>query len=267
MSDIKQPTSPRAQENALARALQFITDDIAKSFKSDVLDKLDKKTVDKFEDAAQTGNYAAILLKLSGRMKRKILKKFNNDAIQALVTDYLMKADKATQRKLYNAVEGSIGISTKQLMLKESMSEELNALVLESSVWVQKLRDESLEAFTNNTLFAMTNGKSLSEIMTQFTGIKEERKGHAKYLAHNQIQNFNAITSKIRMQKLGVTRAIWDTAGDESVRHSHEVRDGKEFDIAKGLYSSVDRLWLLPGIDHGCRCTARYILDTGEVEE
>jgi uncharacterized protein with gpF-like domain len=58
-----------------------------------------------------------------------------------------------------------------------------------------------------------------------------------------------------------VKRAVWDTAGDESVRASHIGRDGEEFDLAEGLYSSMDGKWLLPGVDYNCRCTARYILD------
>lgn len=260
MNEIKQPGSPRAQENELADMLEFMEEQIAQRFENGVLKEMNKTTLEKFEDAAQEGNYARILLRLASRTRRKIRRQFNNDRIEAMVADVLRKTDQRAQQQLYEAVENAIGISTKALVAREGMTSQLNALVLETTEWVKKLRDETLETFTTNTLHAMTTGDNLETIMEQFKGVVENRKGHAKFLAHNQIQNFNSITSKIRVQKLGITRAVWDTAGDDSVRLSHAARDGKEFDLAEGLYSSIDGEYLIPGIDYNCRCTARYVL-------
>lgn len=333
---IKQPNSPRAVENEFAGVLEFIVEQIAERFKNGALLKMNKSTLDKFEDVAvlvareqrvidkfidqeieevetvyftdhagnewqreqpvarterkpiykteriteevklsqllptdhvlkftdaQLGNYAARFLKLTNGVKRRILKQFNNDRITAMVANKLRKVDKRQQQQLYNAVEKAIGINTKQLMQQEAMNESINALVAESSMWVQKLRDETLEAFTTNSLFAMTQGKSLAELLAQFDGITETRKNHAKFLAFNQIQNFNSTTGKIRAQKLGIKKAIWETAADDTVRPSHKERDGKEFDLAEGLYSSLDGKTLIPGVDYNCRCTARYVLE------
>lgn len=260
---IKQPRSPRAQENELADVLEFMTAEIAARFQNGALLAMNKSTLDKFEDA-QLGNYAARFLKLTGGVKRKILKQFNNDRITAMVADKLRKVDKRQQRQLYSAVEKAIGINSKQLMKQEGMGEEVSALIAETSMWVQKLRDESLEKFTTNTMFAMTQGQGLEQLLEQFKDMVEERKGHAKFLAFNQIQNFNSITAKIRVQKLGIKKAIWNTSNDDTVRPSHKERDGKEFDLTKGLYSSVDGKFLIPGVDYNCRCTARYVLDDDE---
>lgn len=257
---VKQPNSPRAQENELERILTFMVEQIGNRFENGVLKKLQVGTVEKFADA-QTGNYATVTMRLSNMVRRSVLRQFNNKRITAMVADVLRKSDARAQQQLFAAVEKAIGINTKALVARDGMTVQINALVVETSQWVKKLRDESLEQFTNNTLFAMTKGQSLGDLMEQFKGLKEERKGHAKFLAHNQIQNFNAVTGKIRAQKLGVKRAVWDTAGDESVRASHIDRDGEEFDLAEGLYSSMDGKWLLPGVDYNCRCTARYILD------
>lgn len=121
-----------------------------------------------------------------------------------------------------------------------------------------------LEKFTNNTLFAMSQGESLDTIVSQFDGIVSERKNHARFLARNQVQNYNSITTKVRAQNLGITKAVWITAGDERVRPSHEARDGKEFDLAEGLYSSVDGKYLLPAVDYNCRCTYEMIIPESE---
>ncbi len=264
-SEIQQPTSPRAQENEFEDILEFIVEQISERFENNVLKELSKDAArEKFEDAIPGGNYARMLVKLSNRVQRKIRKQFNNERIEAMVADTLRKVDKRQQQQLYAAVEKAIGISTTALAAREGMTYQINALVTETSQWVKKLRDETLEAFTNNTLHAMTTGDSLETIIGQFKELVEKRKGHAKYLAHNQIQNFNSVTSKLRVQKLGIKRAVWDTADDDSVRPSHADRDGKEFDLSEGLYSSLDGEYLIPGIDHNCRCTARYVLEDEE---
>jgi SPP1 gp7 family putative phage head morphogenesis protein len=259
-NEIKQPSSPRAQENEFEQILEFVVEQIAQRFENQVLKELNRSTVEKFADA-QTGNFAKVLLSLSNKVQRKIRRQFNNERIEAMVSDILRKVDKRQQQQLYNQIENAIGINTKRLISREGLTPQINALIAETAQWVKKLRDESLEKFTNNTLHAMTMGQNLGDLMEQFRNVKEERKGHAKFLAHNQIQNFNSVTTKLRSQKLGVKRAIWDTADDDTVRPSHADRDGREFDLSEGLYSSVDGKYLIPGVDYNCRCTMRLLLD------
>ena len=98
------------------------------------------------------------------------------------------------------------------------------------------------------------------EILEQFDGLVEKRKNHAKFTARNQIGNFNSLTTKIRAQNLGITQAIWRTSRDERVRPCHHARRDKVFDLDKGLYSSCDQLWLLPGVDFQCRCDYELII-------
>lgn len=259
-NEVNQPASPRAQESEFAEFMEFMVEQIAQRFENGVLKELNKSTVEKFADS-QTGNYARVTMTLASRVQRKIRHQFNNERIEAMVADVLRKTDRRQQQQLYRAVENAIGISTKRLVSREGLTPQINALILETSQWVKKLRDESLEQFTNNTLHAMTLGEDLGQLMGQFREVVENRKGHAKFLAHNQIQNFNSITTKLRAQKLGVKRAIWDTADDDTVRPSHEDRDQKEFDLSEGLYSSVDGKYLIPGVDYNCRCTMRLVLE------
>ena len=56
-------------------------------------------------------------------------------------------------------------------------------------------------------------------------------------------------------------KAIWKTAKDERVRPCHNAREGKEFNIKDGLYSSCDGNTIKPGEEINCRCVARYIVD------
>ena len=264
---IKGPKSPRSQENELADFLEYMVAQMGQRFRNQVLNELNASTVDKFADEAldaadierlsafkdaQVGNYAAILLRLSKRVKRKLLKQFDDSRIEAQIRKTLGKVDRKTRDQFYARIAAKVGINVQDLIAKEGMKAATNALILETRQWVTTLRDEALEKFTNNTLFAMSQGESLDTIVSQFDTIVSERKNHARFLARNQVQNYNSVTTKIRAQNLGITKAIWVTAGDERVRPSHEARDGKEFDLAEGLYSSVDGKSLLPGTDYNC---------------
>lgn len=264
---IKSPKSPRGIENELADMIEFMVETMAKRFKNQVLRQLQVKTVEKFADA-QTGNFAAILLRLSKAAQKSILKQFGDDRIDTISQSVLAKLDKKSKEEFYKRVAAKTGINLTELIAKEGMKATTNALMTETAQWIKTLRDDTFQKFTNNTLFAMSQGESLDTVVSQFDDVVAERKNHAKFLARNQVQNYNSITTKIRAQNLGITKAVWETAGDERVRPSHADREGKEFDLATGLYSSLDGLSLLPGTDYNCRCSYTMIIpETYEAEE
>lgn len=261
MKKIRQPPYQKKYERQLERALAEMVRDISKTYRRDVIESLDKKTVEKFEDAPQRGNYASILKRLANAAQSKIAKRFSNDKIQKLIDKVLDGSDDAARKQLYGAVEGAIGISTKQLTKDEGMTSELDALKIETSQWVEKLRDDTLSEYTANTLRGMSQGQGLDEILSKYDGLTEKRVNHAKFTARNQIQNFNAVSSKLRVQKLGIKKGIWRSADDARVRPSHADRDDKEYDLSKGLYSSLDQQYLIAGVDYQCRCYTEYVLD------
>lgn len=258
-STFKSPAPSKRFEKQFASAMKFMVEQIGQRFQNQAIGGLQKKTVNKFEDA-QVGNYASVFLKLAGKTRRKLLKQFSDDRVDQFTRDILNRSDKSASKRLYGKVENLVGISTEELLKTEGLSPEINALVLESAQWVKKLRDEAIESFTNESLRLMTQGEDIETILNAHNRQVKKRKNHAQFLARNQLQNFNSMSSKIRAQKLGITEAKWITAGDEDVRTCHKVRSGKTFELSKGLYSSCDGKWLLPGTDFNCRCTYEMII-------
>lgn len=260
---IKVSAPTKTQERELSDAMEYMIEQISKRFLNTAINGLQSATVDKFADA-QSGNYAAIFLKLADKVTRMIMRQFDDKRLEEMVFGILDKVDNRSRDEFYSRIENAIGISSKELAATEGMKATTNALKLETAEWVKKLRDQTLDEYTANTLRAMTLGNGLDGILAQYDGLVEKRKNHAKFTARNQINNYNSISTKIRAQNLGITQAVWVTAGDERVRHSHEVRDEKTFDLDKGLYSSVDGKYLLPGVDYNCRCTMRLIIPESE---
>lgn len=267
MQTVNSPAPPKKYERVFAEFTVYMIQTMADQFSKTAIEGLNKATVEKFEDA-QIGNYAAIFLSLAKKAKARLLDKFDDKRIEDIVKSTFGKIDKENQTKIYSAIEAAMGINMKVLIAKEAASQQISALILETAQWAKKLRDETLEAFTANTLRGMTLGNPLETIMSDFKTVTSTRKNAAKFVARNQVASFNGLVTKIRHQKIGIEEGIWVTSHDERVRKCHADRNGKQFKLVEGLYSSCDGKTLLPGIDYQCRCTYKAIIpDFEDIED
>lgn len=256
---VESPAPLKSVEREFAAAIQYMIDQMAQRYRSQIFNELNKSTVDKFEDA-QTGNFAAIFLKMAEKVRRKLTKQFDDGRLEKLAKTQTGKVDKRNKAEFYKRIEKRVGINREELEASEGLTSQINAFSLETFQWIKKIRDETMQDWTANTLRMMAEGNGLPEIMSQFDDMVEKRKGHAKMVARTQISTFNSLTSKARAQNLGIERAVWVTSKDERVRASHAARDGKEFDLSEGLYSALDGKTLIPGNFYNCRCISKFII-------
>lgn len=256
---IAAPRYPFGFEAQFNRFLVKMTRAIAQQFRNETLMQLNKGTIEKFQDQ-QIGNYAVVFNTLSKRAQRKIRKRYNPDRLSKEVQRIMRAINRANQKQFYGRIEKQIGVGIQELVAEEGLNAQTNALILETEAWVQRLFDEHLSTFSANSLRLMAEGSSFEELIEGYNEEAGKRVDHAKFIARNQIANFNGLSNKIRYQKLGITQAVWQTARNERVRPSHRDREGKTFDLDKGLYSSLDQKFLLPGVDYQCACIARPII-------
>ena len=257
--ELKAIPFPKAAEKKLEIFMSEMTKAVAKQYKNETYKKLNQGTIEKFEDA-QVGNWAAIFTTLSNKAKRKIKKRFNKDRIFKKVKEVLESIIRINQYITYTDIEEEMGINSQQLLKEEGLKPTNNAFIQESFEWVMRNLDETLQDFSANSLRVMAGGDTVENAINQFDELADKRVEQAKFLARNQVANFNALSNKVRYQNLGITEAVWVTAQDERVRHSHADRDGKRFNISEGLYSSVDGKTLMVGLDYGCRCIMKPII-------
>jgi len=256
---IKTPIPSLTEMREFSSLMIQMIDQFSTRFKNQVFGEMTKKTVDKFADA-QVGNFATIFLRLTKAVKKKLLAQYSNDRIETMVKEITGRIDRRNKTLLYGKIEETIGIDTAELIKNEGLSSTINAYRLETEQYVKKLRDETLEMYVANSLRVMSYGGSLEDVMKELELTGYKRKNNAKLIARTQIATFNSLLTKARAQKLGIEKAIWETSSDERVRRCHAARDGKEFDLSTGLYSSCDKKTLLPGVEINCRCTYTLIL-------
>jgi len=261
---VKSPQSIKSFERELGELFNAMTRAMGQQFKNQTIDVLTQETIAKFEDMAfndaQQGNYSTRFLTLANSVSRKLRKRFNDDRINTVVSGLLGKVDDANKESLYGRMDKVEPLNVSALLKSDGTVEETNALILETTSWAERLRDNTLEDFSTQTLRAMALGQNIDQIGIDFNKLVTKRANNSKFLANNQVANFNSLLTKVRSQKLGLTQAIWVTSEDEKVRRCHRVRNGKVFDLDKGLFSSCDGLFLLPGIDFNCRCHYQLIV-------
>lgn len=257
---VRMPHYPKGIEKELSSLVTFMIERISSKFKNQVLLGMHKSTINKFEDKKQVGNYANVFSKLVKSFEKKVFKQFSKKNIDNFVKTKLNKADSFNKKRVYGSLESLFGIDANQLIKEESMSPTINALISSTSEWVERLRDETLQDFSAASLRQMTLGRTVDELIDNLNEMEGKKKNAAKFVARNQISNFNGLLTKLRYQKVGIEKAIWITSNDEKVRTCHRRRDGKEFDLNKGCFSSCDNKFLYPGTDYNCRCVMNAVI-------
>jgi SPP1 gp7 family putative phage head morphogenesis protein len=120
---------------------------------------------------------------------------------------------------------------------------------------------------------SVTSGWSVKTLREQIMTLDGKiTKSRANFIARDQIGKLNGEITQRRMESVGLTMYIWETSGDERVRPSHEMMDGGLCKWGDSTVYSQDggKTWiprpsgavfLHPGADYQCRCTATSYWD------
>lgn len=257
---IKPLRTPRTLENELDNFIKFMVKTATKRFETKVLKAMNKSTIAKFQDA-QEGNYARIFDKLVRDFQKSINQQFSEKRIQNYIKKLYSRTNKMNDKAFYHAVQSKVGVDAKSIIGTDGLNSFVNAKSLETIGQVVKLKNEMMENLSQNTLRLMSAGKNLETLYEEVSNQKKKNLNKSELVSRNELKAFNSQLNDKRAANLGIQKAIWNTVGDERSRPCHIKRDGKEFDIEKGLYSSCDQEWLKPGEEINCRCFATYVVE------
>ena len=251
---------PTKLENELKQFNLFMTRTIRSRFENMVLKKLTKTDIKKFSDTLIIdASYITTYNKLFKEFEKSISKQFTSTRIK----EYIKKLYSRTNN--YNKLNFSKINTNNVIDLEKILKEEsafLSAKIIETSNMVEDLKLDMLKYLNNDTVRDMNSGKTLTELYARVRLQAKRNNNRAELIARNELKNLNSQLSDKRAISAGATKAIWRTVGDEKTRPCHAKRDGMEYDITKGLYSSCDGKTLKPGIDEvNCRCYADYIVE------
>jgi len=168
--------------------------------------------------------------------------------------------------KTSNAVNNAIGVDVASIIASENLAEFVELQTLQNAELIKSVPQDAIEEIRRIVLNGLSEGKRHEEIAKEISGTSanstfNKMNNRIKTIARTEVAKVNSQITNKRLTNLGIKRAIWDATGDSRTRTCHAVRNGKEYDIEKGLYSSCDGKTIQPGQEINCRCVAVPIID------
>ena len=201
---------------------------------------------------------AAALNAIMKRLARKWNKRFA-EAAPELAKYFSLAARDRTDGALRAALKKA-GM-TVSFKMTRAVNDIVQAKVAENVSLIKTIASEHLADVEQLVMRSVAAGRDLGglrEALQERYGITHRR---AALIARTSNNQTTAAILKARQGELGVTTAKWiHSHAGRTPRPEHVAWNGKEYPIAEGMYSKVDREFVWPGTPFNCRCQSRSIL-------
>lgn len=142
----------------------------------------------------------------------------------------------------------------------------IESWVNENAGLIKSVEEQYLGRVGQRAQDAVRSGTTVRDFSKELEKAYNLSKSRAKLIARDQVGKLNGQISRARSMRSGMDEYEWQTSGDERVRQSHKVLNGK---ICKYSDSTVYKepgtvVWLprsaiggfigIPGQDYQCRC-------------
>lgn len=143
--------------------------------------------------------------------------------------------------------------------MSPAMRDAFQAVVNEQVGLIKSLPRRHLEEVQGLVMRSVSRGRDayfLSRQLQKRYGVTKRR---AELIARDQNNKATSVMQAARQRALGIERGEWmHSHGGKYPRVSHLQANGKEFDLAKGMF--IEGEWIMPGELINCKCTWRAII-------
>lgn len=198
-------------------------------------------------------------------------------AMNRLVTRWLARFDETAQRLAEYFAKSVHDRSDTQLrkILKDggwtvkfnmtpAMRDIFEATVNQNVALIKSIPAQYLGDVEAMVQRSVQSGRDLQQLTEDLTKRFNVTRKRAELIARDQNNKATSAFNRVRMQELHIEKAIWmhSHAGKEP-RPTHVKMNGKEYDVAKGMWDPAEGEYIQPGQLINCRCTSRAVLPGG----
>jgi 8-oxo-dGTP pyrophosphatase MutT (NUDIX family) len=179
---------------------------------------------------------------------------------EKMASDFANKSRTVTDAALKKSFRDA-GLTIKFRPTK-AMLEGQAAVIHENIHLIKSIPTKMLMQVQSDVWRTVTTGSDLASLREKLQHTYNITHNRAALIASDQNAKAKAVYEAARRKELGITRAIWmHSAGGIEPRPTHVAMNGKEYDIAKGMWDSHEGEFVHPGTLIRCRCVSRPVLD------
>lgn len=260
--------TPRAVELEYYKQLKQLANEMKKDINETILPILENVSLDSkyTKDVGVTDLLSALNI-LQGKYSNIFA--FASRVANSVVSKLLNMGND----KFRKTLEGAYGVDVGRMINQNKLNDLVALQRRKQEVLIKSIPAQffnQIEMIIQNGVSGNKTYKSIAKEIKGISGISSvygKLDSRIKTIARNEISTINANLNNARAESAGITRATWQTSGDERVRginpkdsQDHESLDGEEFDIKVGLRDPRSGEMVTPGSEINCRCQAIYII-------
>jgi len=148
-----------------------------------------------------------------------------------------------------------------EFTMTDAMRDAFEASLAENVGLIRSIPAQYLRDVEGIVMRNYAAGRDLKSMVAEIRGRYKVASNRAWLIARDQSNKANSVVQKARQTELGITEAIWlHSHAGRTPRPTHVAMNGKRYEIAKGMYDSAVKKWILPGELISCRCVGRSVL-------
>jgi len=187
-------------------------------------------------------------------------------AAEQISKSMVSRVSMINENKTKKTIENAIGVDVGNIIASENLATFVEMQTIQNAELIKSVPQGAIEDIRRIVLNGLSEGLRHEEITKQISGNSlnstfNKMNNRIKTIARTEVAKLNSQITNKRLTNLGITRAVWDATNDSRTRPCHAIRDGKEYNIAEGLYSSCDGNTIQPGQEINCRCVAVPIVE------
>lgn len=175
---------------------------------------------------------------------------------ETIARDFALRNKNATERAMKNSF-AKAGF-TVQFKPNKAVTAGFDAVLAENVGLIKSIPQRYLTDVQAQVWRSVMDGsdmKTLSEGLREKYGIAWRR---ASLIAKDQNHKGKAAMERARRLEVGITKAAWmHSHAGVTPRPTHVAMDGKQYEIAKGMWDPAVQKRIWPGTEIHCRCVDR----------